>query len=431
MNVWGINPEILTQHAASVAQRIQQLQEVSQKAEGSLSPWEPITNPLEIVHIQGSDAHINVQGVVLQGSSAMRFLISEGYYNDPKLVSDAIKILNENVLIERIILHLDTPGGNVSGCYEVGMTIENSPKSIIASVANLCCSAGFWYAGAADKIEASRMDQIGSIGTMIQLVDSSKFYESMGLSFKVVSTGSLKGAFAEGTEITQAQLDYAQELVDGINKIFLEFLLSNRPSMQANMTTISTGKVFLAEEAQSLGLIDSIISYNKPTKQKEKNFMDFQALLATLTPEQKAAFENEKKSAAAEAEARAAKAEQALKDAEITARANKYAEEAKSFGNLPGIEASAIAGILAASDDAKIGDDIRKLLSSCTKLVATSPVLKTVGSSTSEPTAKEDSRIALDTKDEAYLKLHSKALEIAEKENISYGIAFLRATKSK
>lgn len=421
-DVWGIAPEALANHLASVSLRAQQLLELKQYATqpGQLDPWGSIVDPLEIVTLEGSDAHIDVCGVVLSGSAAIRWLVSEGRYNDPKLIADAINLLENNQLVNRIILHVNTPGGNVSFCYEVGNTIKNSSKSIVADINGQCCSAGFWYTASADMVVAGKMDVIGSIGTMIRLVDSSRMYESVGLKVHVVSTGELKGSFTEGKPISESELAYAQELVDGINNIFMEFISSSRPGVDIKL--ISSGKTWLAEEAKTLGLIDSVRTYEPKKKQKE-NQMDFKSLYESLTTEQKQAFDNEKAQAKAEAEAKADALAKQLHEVNATAKLNKYLEEVKSFGNLPGLEQSETVNFLMVADESKIGDFARKLITSSQRISSESPILKPSG-----VTPKVD-LVSLNTNDEFYSAAHKLAEQIASEKNVPYGTAFLEASK--
>lgn len=416
--IWGINPHTLEQHQASVLARAQQLQ-VIQEVSGSASKpsWGSIDDPLELVSFANNnkDAHINVYGVVLAGASQIRWLISEGYYNDPNLISKAVTILNSNPLVERIILHVDTPGGNISGCYNVGQTLANSPKSIVSEIEDMCASAGFWYISSSDMIIADEMSQVGSIGTLMQLIDSSKFYEKLGLTPVVISTGPLKGAFSEGKPITDVEKEYAQKLVNNINQVFLNFISKHRPNI--NLESVTSGAVWLGEEAKALGLIDSLRSYEKtPESQVASSGQPQSENKETLsmTEEEIAKLVEENKRLAAQV-------------SEITsaARANKYLSEAKEFGNVPGFEHSQVAAILAASDDAKIGEDIRTLIKSCVTLASSSEALKMVGVKEEAP----ESKVEVNSGDPTYDKLHARAIHIQKTENVSYGIAFLKATK--
>lgn len=162
-----------------------------------------------------------------------------------------------------VLLAIDSPGGTAAGTFELAEEVRrfSEVKPIKAHIEDLGASAAYWVASQAQSISINQMGEAGSIGTIAVLVDSSKAMENAGLEVHVISTGEFKGAGAPGTEVTDRQLAVFQEQVDDFNQHFLDGVSRGRGLTGAGLARVATGRVWIAEKAQSLGLIDEIMSF--------------------------------------------------------------------------------------------------------------------------------------------------------------------------
>jgi len=70
-----------------------------------------------------------------------------------------------------------------------------------------------------------------------------------------------------GTEITEEQVGEFQRLVDGFQADFLAMIRRGRGMTQSALKPLADGRLFLAREAVSLGLIDKVGNWSI-TRQK-------------------------------------------------------------------------------------------------------------------------------------------------------------------
>lgn len=164
--------------------------------------------------------------------------------------------------INAILLHIDSPGGHVAGTKELADDVisANAKKPVFAHIDDLGASAAFWVASQARQIFANTMAQVGSIGTVAVVEDTSEAFEKAGIKVHVISTGKFKGSFVDGTEITKAQLEEAQKRIDGINEHFLDAIKAGRNIDDKQLREIADGRIFDAAQAKELGLIDGVQS---------------------------------------------------------------------------------------------------------------------------------------------------------------------------
>lgn len=165
--------------------------------------------------------------------------------------------------VESILLHIDSPGGHVAGTQALAddvYRIDQTVKPVVAHYDDLGASAAVWVGSQARHITVNRGGEVGSIGTMAVLEDTSKRMDRLGVAVHVISTGPYKGTGVDGAPLSQEGLAYVRERVEDLNQHFLEALGRGRHLSFEQMQTVREGKVYGAVHAQRLGLVDRITS---------------------------------------------------------------------------------------------------------------------------------------------------------------------------
>ena len=159
-----------------------------------------------------------------------------------------------------VILKIDSPGGMVDGlddvCAKAAQLSEMLP--VFASINGMGASAAYRIASQAGEIWASSDSDVGSIGTYWQFLDMSAAYAKAGVRSVLLTTGPYKGIGTEGEPITDEQRAFLQDLTNKNNQMFLDDVASGRAFSESQLTAVSDGRWYLADEAQGLGLVDEI-----------------------------------------------------------------------------------------------------------------------------------------------------------------------------
>jgi protease-4 len=171
---------------------------------------------------------------------------------------------NENVV--GIILNIDSPGGEGSAARLMFETISSINKPVIAYVSDLCASAGMYIASACDHIVANnKLARVGSIGTYVTIADYTKALEMEGIKIKDIYADQsteknqdyLKAVEYMNSDGKAGSIDSIKALVNRFNAEFLADVENGRGNLLKN-DSWKTGKMFFADEAAEIGLIDSI-----------------------------------------------------------------------------------------------------------------------------------------------------------------------------
>lgn len=181
----------------------------------------------------------------------------------------AVRAAAQDEDVRTIVMLVDSPGGSVDGLAELGDEVRAAAqiKPVIAQVDGMAASAAYYAIANATEIRAQRMDMVGSIGTYLAIPDMSGMAEQMGIEMVVAATGELKGMGIPGTELTEAHRAEMQRLVNRYFADFRSAVISGRTMTAEQFERVSTGAVFVGDEAVSLGLVDKISSVDETLRQ--------------------------------------------------------------------------------------------------------------------------------------------------------------------
>ena len=209
-----------------------------------------MTAKREEMEIDGQGiAHICIEGTLAKGISPIEACC--GAHDYEWITEDLEDAIEANV--RGILLEINSPGGNCTGCSEVVDIIQGLKVPIVAFSDDTACSAAYNIAVSCDKVYGSIGSTWGSIGTIIPWLDQSAAYAEQGLSWEPITSGPLKGA-GMGPSLTPAQRASLQQMVDDSFDQFKSNVLRNRLVPDEYMT----GAAYLAPRARLGNLIDGI-----------------------------------------------------------------------------------------------------------------------------------------------------------------------------
>ncbi|MCG7853112.1 MAG: S49 family peptidase, partial [Methanosarcinaceae archaeon] len=240
MGHWLMEPRLLSHCVASVKAGI---------LDGGVAPD---SSSYELV-VEDGLAIIAMNGPMMKGNSKFGG-VSTVFTR--QLVREAVSRAD----VKQILLVVESGGGSVSGTKELADDIKkaNETKKVTAYINDIGASAAYWAASQASIIYANQMAEVGSIGVVAVVEDTSGMYEREGVKVHVISTGSMKGAFADGAPITEEMLSDLQEKVDQINIVFKGAILEGRGMDSEKLDAIADGRTYTASKSLELGLIDGI-----------------------------------------------------------------------------------------------------------------------------------------------------------------------------
>ncbi len=161
--------------------------------------------------------------------------------------------------IEKIILEIDSPGGEVNGIFDLADFIYSArgKKRIIAIANDDVYSAAYAIASSAEKVLVSRTSGVGSIGVIASHIDQSGFDEKCGIKYTTVFAGSRKNDLNPHEPITSESLESLQKEVDRLYEMFVQLIARNRGLSIEKIRSTEAG-LYFGEKAVEIGLADGM-----------------------------------------------------------------------------------------------------------------------------------------------------------------------------
>jgi ClpP class serine protease len=200
----------------------------------------------EYVKIRGTVAVVEVIGPIFHYDNIMSWIF--GWPAAEQLIME-LEAVQNNPAVQSIVLHIDSPGGQVGGVAELAAHIKNRiTKPVVAYVGDMGASAAYWIASAADMIIANETAEVGSIGVVMTMRRGSDN------QIEIVSSVSPKKRPDPNTDAGRAVL---QARADNLAEVFVNTIMMNRGMTRDQVLEIG-GDVVIASRAVTLGLIDDI-----------------------------------------------------------------------------------------------------------------------------------------------------------------------------
>jgi protease IV len=199
----------------------------------------------------------------------------EGVIIEPRTVVKQLKKYGDDDSIKAIILHMDTPGGGVAASQEIYSEVKRirveKKKVIVTSIETVGASGGYYIASASDKIFANPGSIVGSIGVIAEWYNYSDLVKWAKMKPIVFKTGEFKDTGSPTRDLTPAEKEYMQGLLNNMYGQFMGAVAEGRKMKLADVKALADGKVWTGQQAKELKLVDEIGDYQTAIEETAKS----------------------------------------------------------------------------------------------------------------------------------------------------------------
>ena len=163
--------------------------------------------------------------------------------------------------VKGIALYIESPGGEVAGCFDLANFIRAAAaeKPIWAIVDGMAASAAYALASGCQRITASSVGLVGSIGVIVAHADYSKMLAEEGIDVSLIYAGAHK---ADGNPFEPLPASVRKELqaeIDGLWTQFADVVAAGRRITPEAVKKLEA-RCFLAEAAAAAKLCDAVMA---------------------------------------------------------------------------------------------------------------------------------------------------------------------------
>jgi len=203
-------------------------------------------------------ALISIEGTLVQKLGTLQpYSGMTGYDGMRALLSMAL----EDKAVRAIALMIDSPGGEVAGCFDLVDAIYSARgrKPIWSILSENAFSAAYAIASATDRICVPRTGGTGSVGVICAHVDMSKALGAAGVQVTLISYGERKGDGNEFMPLDPDALAAMQADVNAMGELFVVTVARNR-GISAARVRATQAATYMGAAGVNVGFADAVMA---------------------------------------------------------------------------------------------------------------------------------------------------------------------------
>ncbi|MGH7316360.1 MAG: signal peptide peptidase SppA, partial [Candidatus Rokuibacteriota bacterium] len=177
-------------------------------------------------------------------------------------VREELQKAEEDERVRAVIVRINSPGGTITASdilYHELLAFKARKKvPVIAAIMDVGASGGYYAALAADTIVVNPTTITGSIGVVMVTVNAQGLLEKIGVTPLAIKSGPMKDAGSPFRSLTEPERAVFQSIIDDMYGRFVGLIVQSRKLPADRVRALADGRVYTAEQALKLGLVDRI-----------------------------------------------------------------------------------------------------------------------------------------------------------------------------
>lgn len=189
---------------------------------------------------------------------------------DYRSLAKAVEQLSDNKKCKFIVMNINSPGGMMSGLFEFCEVLRTCGKPVYAYVGNWACSAAYAIASSCARIYATPTSEVGSVGAIYHILDTSKYYQNLGVEEITIAARHSENKHLDYK--SEAGRKRLQERIDKAEAFLIDHIAKCRGVTPDDvLEKYGHGDVFYSDEALTRGMVDELVTGLDQCIEKIKN----------------------------------------------------------------------------------------------------------------------------------------------------------------
>ncbi|HPE07990.1 MAG TPA: signal peptide peptidase SppA, partial [Smithellaceae bacterium] len=164
--------------------------------------------------------------------------------------------------IKAVLLKVNSPGGTITASdllyHEISAYKAKTGNKISVAMMDVAASGAYYLSLPADMITAHPTTLTGSVGVIFMRPKAVGLLDKIGLSVETNKSGTNKDMGSPFRESNDEEKILMQKTVDTFGKRFINLVQQHRKLDESSLKEVATARVFIADDALRLKLIDKI-----------------------------------------------------------------------------------------------------------------------------------------------------------------------------
>ncbi|WP_419786877.1 signal peptide peptidase SppA [Pseudodesulfovibrio sp.] len=174
----------------------------------------------------------------------------------------ALQLAEADEDVKAVVLAINSPGGTTTASdilyHEIVDFKKRTGKKVVVSMFDVAASGGYYAALPADWIMAHPTTITGSVGVIFLRPKLTGLFGKIGVDVEVTKSGRDKDMGSPFRATTPEEQTLFQNIIDDYAERFQTLVRQHRKLSPEAMATVKTARVFTANQAIKIGLVDQI-----------------------------------------------------------------------------------------------------------------------------------------------------------------------------
>lgn len=186
----------------------------------------------------------------------------------------ALRSAFEDAGAQAVVLRINSPGGSPVQAGLVNDEVRRlkalHKKKVYAVCEEMCASAAYYIAVAADQIFVDKASMVGSIGVLMDGFGFTGVMDKVGVERRLMTAGSNKGMLDPFSPRNPRHEEFAQAMLDQIHQQFISVVREGRGKRLKESPDTFSGLFWNGQKAVELGLADKLGSLDQIARDEVK-----------------------------------------------------------------------------------------------------------------------------------------------------------------
>jgi protease-4 len=204
-------------------------------------------------------AIVYATGSIAAGESRTDFLTGSVTMGAQTMVR-AIRQARKDKRVKAVVLRIDSPGGDGFASDMIWRELElcRQKKPVIASMAGVAGSGGYYIACNATKVFALPTTLTGSIGVFNFKLVTEGLFNKLGARRQAVKRGEHADAMSDMRTMTPEEDSMMQAQVDYFYRQFVQKVAVGRKLSYEKVDSVGQGRIWSGFDAKRVGIVDTL-----------------------------------------------------------------------------------------------------------------------------------------------------------------------------
>ena len=204
-------------------------------------------------------AVVHAAGPIHLGRSSSTPLSGRSVGSDS--IGSALRAAAKDDSVKAVVLRVDSPGGSYVASDTIRrevLALRRTGRPVVASMANVAASGGYYIAMPADRVLASAGTITGSIGVLAGKQVIREMLERAGVRRESVTDGRYADMFSSDRPFDEDEWQRLESWLDRVYDDFTSKAAEDRGLPVEDLRAVARGRVWTGSDALAHGLVDEL-----------------------------------------------------------------------------------------------------------------------------------------------------------------------------